>query len=263
MSESDQKLDDLPIENIKRICACLSAPEMVRVCLRLPGWDYVLNLPYNKKKLADYAQGFQWLDKRLCELVAEESCTPFFADLTQAIFHYLTEESRDVTWPTANSDYRIQVLVYCDYIALLQNEPSPTLAVKHLRRLHTLIYSKHWFLPSHHVVLHDGVMICVTFGMPPNLLQFEQLVGRLGPYNILLVLLLKLPNEKNRNSNLQHLISFVKYYHNILRRVECIDWRIWCVDFTDDEDRNGSEAVEWALGTAYDRLDHALTSENR
>ncbi|KAM7539424.1 hypothetical protein Aperf_G00000055532 [Anoplocephala perfoliata] len=93
MKDADQHVEDLPIESIKRICARMDVAEMVRVCLTLPGWDYVLSLPYNKKMLEDYVQRFQWLDKRLCELVAEELSTSSFSDVPQAILHHFTEET--------------------------------------------------------------------------------------------------------------------------------------------------------------------------
>ncbi|KAM7538816.1 hypothetical protein Aperf_G00000055422 [Anoplocephala perfoliata] len=211
---------------------------MVRACAVLPGWDYVLDLSYNKKKLEDYAQSFQWLDKRLCELVAEESCTAFFADLPQAAFYYLTEESNDAACPKAKHGYRIRVIVQRDFDPLSRTERFPTFVAKSFARVYILIVSKNWFLALFDVTLishYNGVMMYVAFGMPSKVDQFERLV---------------------------RLISVAKRYHDILRRGECIDWRIWCVELTEDEDRNGSEAMDWALRKAYDRLDNASTSLN-
>ncbi|KAM7535559.1 hypothetical protein Aperf_G00000099078 [Anoplocephala perfoliata] len=252
MEDFDQKLEDLPIESIKRICACLDTKEMVGVCLTLPGWDYVLTLPYNKKKLDEYVHGFHWLDKRLCELLSEESSTFPFSDVIQAILYRLTEESRDASLPTVSGGFRPAILAQLDFSFPIFSPP-PINMFRHFISPILDPYNYHLYSYMPQTLETYSFTLYVIPYMPPNIYQFEALVDGLATHSVLLIVLLKFSDEKNAKSDLQLLIELHKHFRNILRRLECISWRICCVELAENEARNAKEAVDWACRVSYCR----------
>ncbi|KAM7535108.1 hypothetical protein Aperf_G00000099152 [Anoplocephala perfoliata] len=99
--EIDQKLSDLPIECIKRICSCLSFKDLVKACTTFSGWKYVPSLPKYKRLIANFLDtDIQWLDGRLCQLISNDSNQAQFSDALEAIRYYAAEsEAIDCSKP--------------------------------------------------------------------------------------------------------------------------------------------------------------------
>ncbi|KAM7532788.1 hypothetical protein Aperf_G00000129257 [Anoplocephala perfoliata] len=226
--EVNQKLCDLPIESVKRICSFLSFKDLLRACSTFPGWNYVLSLPYNEPLIANnFATNIQWIDGYLCRFISTGFYPAQFVDDRRAVMYYTDADSKASNYPKPNLCRTLKVHF------VVGESLHPKRYYRHAFRAHfkkmlerrkieNVIYRD-----RRYCLIEDAdIVIYAVYGTGSRQERFEEVVEKLSSHQILLVVRFRFRNEMEK-SNLQCLSECYECLEDFLGAPGSPNWRIW------------------------------------
>ena len=84
-SNAPRKITDVPFELPLRICEYLDAPDLVHLCTAIPNSKSILPTRRCSTVMAQHIEQWNWLDRRLCQLLFPFSSQISFQKASEAI----------------------------------------------------------------------------------------------------------------------------------------------------------------------------------